>query len=173
MPGMSNDPEGIGGGQLPDEMPKMDAMQEMDPVVGSVGATVGKAEVAASHEATIPGKKGKSSMVFLMPVLIIMVVFAIWAFMPTAMDPALSKLGKVTDKGAFYEIEHKGDAADAQRELQDIYELIAEKAKPNEGKLEVAVFSGASTTIEVVGAQGVKPTIIRVMKGRNLDKLGK
>ena len=132
----------------------------------------GNENVGAGRVEAVDVPRKGSSMKVLLPILVIMVVFAIWAFMPRPIDPKLEKLGKASDKGAYYEIVHPGDAFDVQQALSDIYpELIAEKAKPNEGKNEVAVFSGTGGTIEVVGLQNVKPTVIRVMKSRNLDGL--
>lgn len=150
----------------------MDSMQEHDVVVESTAHTAGQPEADRMAMASDLPPERRSSMKILMPILVILVIFAIWAFMPRPLDPKLSKLGKVTDKGAYYEIEHAGDAYSAQQELANIFpELIAEKSEPNEGKNEVAVFSGASTPIKVVGLQGTKPSFIRVMKGRNLDML--
>lgn len=174
MQDMTDKPEDISS-QLPEEPPKMEALAHEDPVARATETETG---VQAAAEMTggrvVEGEmlpKPKSSLKVLVPILAIMVVAAIWGFMPMPLNADLAKLGTVTDKGAYHEIHYKGDSYGAEQELQKIFpELIAEKAKPKEGDNEVAVYTDGKHFIDVVGLQGKEPAYIRVMKRKNLSR---
>src|SRR5689334_7484917 len=109
------------GHEMPEETPHLTAAQEHDPVVEAaeeaVGVGAAKADkvVEAGSADVIPAPK--SSLKILLPILLILVAFAVWGFMPQSIPPELAKLGKVTDKGGFYEIEFPEDAYAASTEL--------------------------------------------------------
>lgn len=174
---------------MPEETPQMHSMQEHDPVADAAQEAVGVGAVQADdvlkpEETVKPAPAAappnthdampapKSSLTILLPILLILAAFAVWAFMPMALDPNLAKLGKVTDKGAYYEIEYPGDGYAAVEEIGKLMpELIAEMAKPEENGKPVTPYSDGKTHLDVVGDQNTKPALIRVMKQANYTKL--
>jgi len=163
-------------------------MPEHDPVVDAAKAVSGEhaaEEMVAPVAATAPPAgavsgsviegepmpRPKSSLKILLPLLGLMLIAAIWGFMPMPLHPEIAKMGTVTDKGEFHEVLFKGDAYAAEQKLQQIFpELIAEKAKPDEGENQVAVYTDGKHFIDVVGQQGKEPAYIRVMKRKNLSR---
>lgn len=83
-------------------------------------------ETVSSVEEPKPVVGGNSSLKILLPVLAVLAAVAVWAFMPSPVDPLLGKLGKVSDQGQYYAIEYPGDMYSAVEAVESTYPDLAE-----------------------------------------------